>query len=91
MHLLVEFHKNYNSFLPGHPPTMLVIHKVPLEVIPRYPPKGLSTGLQGASVIPKQSRPTVLTRSSAFIILLVPRGIVVGVVGVVYIVINFQQ
>ena len=28
---------------PGHSPTVLVIHNVPLGVIPRYPSKGLST------------------------------------------------
>ena len=71
---------------------MLVIDKVPLEVIPRYPPKGLSTyRVLRSSAIPIQSHPTFSTRSSAFIILLVPsyRGIVVGVVGVVNIEINF--
>ena len=56
MHLLVEFHKNYNCFLPF---TVPVIHKVPLEVIPRI------ECLQGASAIPTQSHPTFSTRSSA--------------------------
>ena len=83
MHLLVEFHKNYNCFLP---PTVLVIHKVPLEVIPRYPPKGLST-YRVLLQYPHSRTPPFY--NTAFIILLIPRGIVIGVVGVVNIVINF--
>ena len=75
MHLLVEFHKNYNCFLPF---TVPVIHKVPLDVIPRYPPKGLSAYrvlLQYPHSRTPPFRPVLL--------------LVVGVVGVVNIVINF--